>query len=255
MINVKYAVERSIKDGSLSEEALLCCHQIITCLKFMEKDTSQDLEVRNYFEARIRFCLSELQNPSAEPALALPDSVLAAMDLAIETLESSETERISVPEIIDAIDRLLSQVLFFRSVILPDDQKKVHEMCRVVLSKKFELKNHLQDESNCAQWHSLTVDLKRSVMELEQLLNHCILRLFVSVMVAVDDDPFACQSTDESDFDLLMDRLIQLGIIAIGFTESGSGTLWIRYDCLSSPIITRQSPTTSSSSRSEIGAS
>lgn len=146
------------------------------------------------------------------------------MDLAVDLLESPDSDQRPSLELIDAIDRLLSQVLLFRTVVLAEDQTRVLEMCRVVLSKKLRLA-----ESDTPPMKALVVgDLKIAVTELEQLLNDCVLRLFVSVMVALDDDPLSKEcALNEGDFDLLMDRLIQLGIIAIGFTESGSGE-WLR---------------------------
>lgn len=153
-------------------------------------------------------------------AMRAPDSVLTAMDLAVDLLEIPGSGQPPSSELIGAIDTLLTHVMSFRTVALPEDQTKVLSMCRVVLFKKLELA-----KSNSPSMNALVVgDLKIAVMEMEQLLNNCVLRLFVSCMVALDDDPLSKEcALNEGDFDLLMDRLIQLGIIAIGFTESGSG--------------------------------
>lgn len=148
-----------------------------------------------------------------------------------------ESPSVSIDDLTDAIDGLLSQALLFRTITLPEDQKRLLEMSRCILNKKLQLR---KDKGN-SQLESLIVeDLKRSVIELEQLLNNCLLRLFVTVLVALDDDPFDKTTFNETDFDLLMDRLIQLGIIAIGFTDSGSGMMdqWCLYNNNNNRLIT-----------------
>lgn len=168
--------------------------------------------------------MTELQKQGqSDETPGVPESVLTTVDQVVDLLESHmESHTVSIDDLTDAIDGLLSQALLFRTITLPEDQKKILEMSRCILNKKLQLQ---KDKGN-SQLESLIVeDLKRSVIELEQLLNNCLLRLFVTVLVALDDDPFASDTFNETEFDLLMDRLIQLGIIAIGFTDSGSG-MW-----------------------------
>lgn len=224
---MKYMVERCIKEKTITEDVLLGCHQITTCLRFIGQKPSDSVELFQYFEPRIRFCLSELLRKDEPMTSRVPESVLTTMDVAIDLLENRNLDTFeSLIDVVDHIDRLLSQVLLFRTVILPEDQQKVLDMCRCVLGKKLELKQAVDTPVDMQQ--ILINDLKLSVLELEQLLNNALLRLFVSVMVELGDDdvdPFAEATFDETGFDLLMDRLIQLGIIAIGFTDSGSGML------------------------------
>lgn len=189
-------------------------------------------EVLHYFRTRILYCLTELQkqcdsDQSTTAPATVPDSVLTTIDMVVDLLDSHLEAQPPLPvdDLTDAVDGLLSQVLLFRTITMAEDQAKLLDMCRCVLAKKLQLRSN-RDHPQMA---SLAVDdLRRCVVELEQLLNNCLLRLFVSVSVALDDDPLAKQqrpasTVDEAAFDLLMDRLIQLGIIAIGFTGSGSG--------------------------------
>lgn len=153
---------------------MLCCHQITTCLKFLA--AQQNREVLKYFEDRIQHCLNELRKciDSAATvnttAASLPDSVLHTMDVVVDLLDAAD-EQVPVEDVTMAIDRLLSQVLLFKTVILPEDQNRVLDMCRCVLTKSLQLRNLNQEKGDAAVGEQvsplLMIDgLRMSVLDL-----------------------------------------------------------------------------------------
>lgn len=153
----------------------------------------------------------------------------SVLDLLDERLKSTSNQGsgIEVKVIVAAVDNLLSRVLLFRTIVLSEDQGKVIAMCRSVLGKKLEVERKLDNLS--------MEDLRISVVQLELLLNNCILRLFIDTMVKLQENPLEKlkegiqgdkqmdRPSIEGEFDLLHDRLIELGVIASGFTNSASG--------------------------------
>lgn len=155
------------------------------------------------------------------------DSVLDLLD---ERLEAKGDPGVDVHLIVSAVDHLLSRVLLFRTIVLSEDQGKVFALCRSVLEQKLRVE---QQQQQGLDWNLLSVEgLRLSVVQLEVLLNNCTLRLFIDTMVQLQENPLESllrgkeigdRPAIEEEFDLLHDRLIELGVIASGFTESASG--------------------------------
>lgn len=156
------------------------------------------------------------------------DSVLDLLD---ERLEAKGDPGVDVHLIVSAVDHLLSRVLLFRTIVLSEDQGKVFALCRSVLEQKLRVEQQQQQQG--LDWNLLSVEgLRLSVVQLEVLLNNCTLRLFIDTMVQLQENPLESllrgkeigdRPAIEEEFDLLHDRLIELGVIASGFTESASG--------------------------------
>lgn len=157
------------------------------------------------------------------------DSVLDLLD---ERLEAKGDPGVDVHLIVSAVDHLLSRVLLFRTIVLSEDQGKVFALCRSVLEQKLQVEQQQQQQQGL-DWNLLSVEgLRLSVVQLEVLLNNCTLRLFIDTMVQLQENPLESllrgkeigdRPAIEEEFDLLHDRLIELGVIASGFTESASG--------------------------------
>lgn len=155
------------------------------------------------------------------------DSVLDLLD---ERLEAKGDPGVDVHLIVSAVDHLLSRVLLFRTIVLSEDQGKVFALCRSVLEQKLQVE---QQQQQGLDWNLFSVEgLRLSVVQLEVLLNNCTLRLFIDTMVQLQENPLESllrgkemgdRPAIEEEFDLLHDRLIELGVIASGFTESASG--------------------------------
>lgn len=155
------------------------------------------------------------------------DSVLDLLD---ERLQAKEDPGMDVHLIVSAVDHLLSRVLLFRTIVLSEDQGKVFALCRSVLEQKLRVE---QQQQQGLDWNLFSVEgLRLSVVQLEVLLNNCTLRLFIDTMVQLQENPLESllrgkeigdRPAIEEEFDLLHDRLIELGVIASGFTESASG--------------------------------
>lgn len=156
------------------------------------------------------------------------DSVLDLLD---ERLEAKGDPGVDVHLIVSAVDHLLSRVLLFRTIVLSEDQGKVFALCRSVLEQKLQVEQRQQQQG--LDWNLFSVEgLRLSVVQLEVLLNNCTLRLFIDTMVQLQENPLESllrgremgdRPAIEEEFDLLHDRLIELGVIASGFTESASG--------------------------------
>lgn len=156
------------------------------------------------------------------------DSVLDLLD---ERLEAKGDPGVDVHLIVSAVDHLLSRVLLFRTIVLSEDQGKVFALCRSVLEQKLQVEQQQQQQG--LDWNLFSVEgLRLSVVQLEVLLNNCTLRLFIDTMVQLQENPLESllrgkemgdRPAIEEEFDLLHDRLIELGVIASGFTESASG--------------------------------
>lgn len=175
--------------------------------------------------------LEELKDAVSEDVQSEdPPSVMSSLDSVLDTLDDVlEKDSLNIATLSAMVSNLLAQVLSFHPVVLPEDGGKILTMCKLVLSKKLameETKDRLMVE-----------DLRRSILALEELLSSCILRVFVHVMVELDEKSSEkCSeallpkgSLSTTDFDLLMDRLIQLGIIACGFADSNKSEYTFNY--------------------------
>lgn len=184
-----------------------------------------------YFKDRITLSLEELKDAVSENVQSEdPPSVMSSLDSVLDTLDDVlEKDSLNIATLSAMVSNLLAQVLSFHPVVLPEDGGKILTMCKLVLSKKLameETKDRLMVE-----------DLRRSILALEELLSSCILRVFVHVMVELDEKSSEkCSeallpqgSLSTTDFDLLMDRLIQLGIIACGFADSNKSEYTFNY--------------------------
>lgn len=190
-------------------------------------------DVLEYFINRVHYCLMELQSTilSDKDRPVADSNFMKTIETILEILNTTDSSS-NIAEILGCVDCLLSQVLLFRNIILDADKGKLLEMCKCVLSKKLALQE-LHKSANQSTKTLAIEDLRRSVLEIEDLLNNCVLSVIVDALIALQDGPIRrleqeiinerTLPADTAWFDLLMDRLIQLGLIGVGCTESSSG--------------------------------
>lgn len=152
---------------------------------------------------------------SSEP----PSNVIAQL----ENMINSNILDNDYAEIFKLVNSFISQVLHFQTLALDEDKQKITDLCRYVLSKLSKPGNNengidMTDDTNAPD----IAGLKQALLLMENLLSECVLRLFVHTIVTLHEDPLTLQPPWNS-FDLLVDRLIQIGIIGITFAESPSG--------------------------------
>lgn len=160
-----------------------------------------------------------------------PGNCLGTLDLILDLMDTSSMDPDHPKELLDTVDYLLSQVLLFRTIVLEVDKGRLLEMCKCVLTKKVALCE--LDEGAGASAKTLTYeDLRRSILEMEDLLSNCILTLMIESLLWLQDAPLerlrdalrnGGQVLEDGRFDLQMDRLIQLGLLGMAFTVRGSG--------------------------------
>lgn len=136
------------------------------------------------------------------------------------------------------VDTLISQALAFTNICLSEDKKSLTAICQKVLRECISLEKECSFSDKEVKESEKNRRLKAEVLEtalyqLEHLINECLLRLVFQVLIDLKKDPVqmlrkmkmenvAQDIIDESifDFDLILDRLVQIGIFAIAFSTN-----------------------------------
>ena len=128
------------------------------------------------------------------------------------------------------IDQLLSSVLAFIQIAAPEDQLPLKSLCQKVLNECIEFENEfsLSSKSTKMKQPSLrALALESALYSLELVVNSGLLHLVYEVFENLAEKPFdklklkGTEIDDEEvqEFDLIIDRLIQIGLFAVSFSK------------------------------------
>lgn len=136
------------------------------------------------------------------------------------------------------VDTLISQALAFTNICIPEDKKSLTAICQKVLRECISLEKECSFSDKDVKESEKNRRLKAEILEtalyqLEHLINECLLRLVFQVLTDLKKDPvqllrkMKMENTEQEimdelicDFDLILDRLIQIGIFAIAFSTN-----------------------------------
>lgn len=179
---------------------------------------------------------------------------VTSMDLALDLIapisfynENEENENVAEQnaqamlesvKIRKVVDTLISQALAFTNICIAEDKKSLTAICQKVLRECISLEKECSFSDKEVKESEKNRRLKAEVLEtalyqLEHLINECLLRLVYQVLADLKKDPvqllrkMKLENTEQDvmddaicDFDLILDRLVQIGIFAIAFSTN-----------------------------------
>ncbi|XP_037732237.1 serendipity locus protein alpha [Drosophila subpulchrella] len=250
------------------ETIFLCLTQVVTCITHLERTISLDASqmTRQHFLDRLDWCLrrmlislTQLQNNVA-PVKNLEDhSFVELMDLALDHLDdymeklaqrSSNSLHILEEsfaedsfQLASIVNHIVRHVLAFANVAIKSDKMALTSLCETLLSECATFHEEAGDP-NCGHRKLEALSLERALYALESFLNEAMLHLlFVSLIelenTSVEKLKEALQKNANgaqeliSAFDTNMDRIQQIGVLAIAFSQDIKTKTIVR-SCLAS---------------------
>lgn len=145
------------------------------------------------------------------------------------------------------IDVIISQALAFTNVTIEEDRKSLTASCQKVLKECIDFENESslsnpEKKVNVQQRRLKALSLENALYQLETVVNDCLLRLIYRVFSDISRKPLdalrSATDPDEidnltTDFDLITDRLMQIGFFAISYASNLKSISIIR-SCLAS---------------------
>lgn len=135
-------------------------------------------------------------------------------------------------EIRETIELLLSHAMSFSNVALDSDKKPITELSQNVLKAAMEFEEEFSlanpgKKLDSSEQRMKAIELENSLCSLEKFVNNALLRLALEVFHVLDENLIKNLRTTTGDmdseiakFDLLVDRLIQIGHFAIWFSRN-----------------------------------
>lgn len=212
---------------------------------------------RKCFLDRILWCLARLKsevqsvNDNVLPDSGTTENFVYLVDLALDSLagfigfdnfnttnsaQNKAELMMESSKIRSLIDQLLSNALSFTNIALPEDKNGLKSLCQRVLKECMDFEtefalsdpNKKHDKSN---QRLKAISLENSLYMLENLINDCLLRLVFEVFGELNENPFRNLKSDKMNvsdaefekkldqFDLTIDRVIQIGLFGISFVK------------------------------------
>ncbi|XP_017844785.1 serendipity locus protein alpha [Drosophila busckii] len=251
------------------ETIYLCFTQVLTCITNLERimHTERNFELfatRNHFINRINWCLrllhASLSQLSEDAQLDLNLDDLSFVELLDVVLDKLETFNEIVPELQhsvsirsldldgqfhDAINHIIRHALAFANVALEADKKALNSLCQRVLDESSQFEHNFEQHS--AEERKLeSLALQRCIYCLETYLNEALLRLVFASLLDVEEMSVkklktALETKENTtlvpqliaELDLNMDRIQQIGVFAIAFSQEAKTKTIVR-SCLAS---------------------
>ncbi|KAH8306219.1 hypothetical protein KR018_004651 [Drosophila ironensis] len=242
------------------ETIFLCLTQVVTCIPHLERaiNVESSQMTHQHFLDRIEWCLRRLLDSLStlslhqnEPKKLEDHSFVELLDLALDHLEdylekinahSSEIEEVEETEtgyeLASICQHIVRHALAFANVAIDSDKKALSALCETLLSE-------------CATFHEEAGDrklealsLERAIYSLESFLNEALLHLLFASLIELDKNPMSklkgvLQEDPDaaheliSSFDTNMDRIQQIGVLAIAFSQDIKTKTVVR-SCLAS---------------------
>nr|Q07965.1 RecName: Full=Serendipity locus protein alpha [Drosophila subobscura]AAA17044.1 serendipity alpha [Drosophila subobscura] len=252
------------------ETIFLCLTQVVTCITQLERTINIEgasaratpmtrlhfLDRIDWCVRRIIFCLSQLHLQRAnDQSNSLEDhTFVELMDLALDHLEAfMETLANTTPtnllciveenelQLGSIVNHIVRHALAFANVALEADKKALSELCETLLS---ECATFLEDSGELNPGHRKLegLSLERALYGLETYLNEALLHLIFACIVELENTPISklrhapdSEFTEQLvlDFDTNMDRIQQIGVLAIAFSQDIKTKTIVR-SCLAS---------------------
>uniref|UniRef100_A0A1B0CL79 Regulator of microtubule dynamics protein 1 n=1 Tax=Lutzomyia longipalpis TaxID=7200 RepID=A0A1B0CL79_LUTLO len=217
------------KNSIVMEEIFLCIRQITVCIRNLEKVLTVEKEEGIVLTEDANFVVF------LDAALDLLAPMTTFQENPENVAESNADAYVRSKEIRSIVDSLISQTLAFVNVALEKDKAALTAHCQRVLKECISLEEECAAE--CAT--DLNRRFKAELLEvalthLEQTVNSSLLRLVCHVFVELSENPVAtfreavrrAKETDNESFlegetekfDLLLDRILQIGVLGIAFS-------------------------------------
>lgn len=238
-------------------QSFLCANQIVVCIKNLEKTFQQEIEKkislissRQCFFERIMWCLARLKSTimSAndqvfidtveENFISILDSIFEMLSEFDENLlcEINKNNACSKAEMMMKsrelrclIEKLLSHALAFANILNEKDMKPLKVLSQKVLKVTLEFEEEFSlsglKKTNFSLQKLKASELECAIYGLEKFVNEALLRLVFDVFECLNFNlkthlkSFEHIVEVELDaFDLLIERLLQIGQFAVAFT-------------------------------------
>ncbi|KAH8254467.1 hypothetical protein KR032_010217 [Drosophila birchii] len=250
------------------ETIFLCLHQVVACIPHLEKGISEDasLMTKQHFLDRLDWCMRRLLisltqlKTSRDGKKSLEDtSFVELMDLALDRLDSyiekltqNSSNSINIFEesfledynpLASIVNHIVRHALAFANVAISTDKKALSSLCETLLG---ECATFHEEEGNPNPGHRKleALSLERALYALESYLNEALLHLLfvgliefentsvAKIKEAVQSGSHAAQELIGS-FDTNMERIQQIGVLAIAFSQNIKTKTIVR-SCLAS---------------------
>jgi hypothetical protein len=163
------------------------------------------------------------------------------------TAEKNAEMMMESSKIRSIIDQLLSNTLAFTNTALDSDKDHLMTLSQKVLKETMEFEAEFS-LSEPGKKHDKTsqrlkaISLENALYTLENLMNDCLLRVVYEVFEELNQRPFELLrkfngenlEVEIEKFDLLIDRVIQIGLFGISFVKEDVKTCSIIRSCLAS---------------------
>ncbi|XP_016980246.1 LOW QUALITY PROTEIN: serendipity locus protein alpha [Drosophila rhopaloa] len=250
------------------ETIFLCLTQVVTCITHLERAINIEAPqmTRQHFLDRLDWCLRRLLisltqlETNVATAKNLEDhSFVELMDLALDhlddymeklaqrsnnslhILEESFTE--DSYQLASIVNHIVRHALAFANVAIKSDKKALTALCETLLSECATFHEESGDP-NSGHRKLEALSLERALYALESFLNEALLHLLFVSLIELDNtsverlkedlqkDPEGAQELI-STFDINMDRIQQIGVLAIAFSQDIKTKTIVR-SCLAS---------------------
>ncbi|XP_068152521.1 serendipity locus protein alpha [Drosophila tropicalis] len=248
-------------------QVVTCITHLERIINIEEATTSSYLMTRQHFVDRILWCIRRLfaslsQLIEDDSKLALEDlTFVELMDLALDQLESHKeemkpngtysvlpveaNEKKDDYELCELANHIVRHALAFANVALEPDKRALTTLCETLLSECMAFSENVEDQTP-EERKLEALSLERALYSLEGLLNEALLRLVFVCLLDVEDTSvkrlkqILAECNDNStvdqlinDFDIKMDRIQQIGVFAIAFSQDVKTKTIVR-SCLAS---------------------
>lgn len=257
MFDVLVPANRSavITQAFLCANQITVCVKFLEKTVEMEATTGCLITARQCFFERILWCLARLKatvksaNDHVLTGIAEPDNFITLLDRTLDILsgfigiegDNSNTNKAELRaelmmesrEIRDTIEQLLSHALAFASIALESDKNPITMLSQGVLKVALEFEEEFSlsqpgKKSNESTQRIKVIELENALYSLETYVNNALLRLVFEVFHVMDTnivgnllkvEGAAALEREIEKFDLIVDRLIQIGHFAIWYSR------------------------------------
>ncbi|KAH8363003.1 hypothetical protein KR084_004371 [Drosophila pseudotakahashii] len=251
------------------ETIFLCLTQVVTCITHLERCTLVASQLtRQHFLDRLDWCcrrllisLTQLESSVSTVKNLEDHSFVELMDLALDhlddymeklaqrsnnslhILEESFMEEEESYQLASIVNHIVRHALAFANVAIQTDKKALTSLCETLLGECATFHEEAGDP-NSGHRKLEALSLERALYALESFLNEAMLHLlFVSLIElentsvgrlkkALQDDADGAQELISA-FDINMDRIQQIGVLAIAFSQDIKTKTIVR-SCLAS---------------------
>ncbi|KAH8383281.1 hypothetical protein KR009_007714 [Drosophila setifemur] len=246
------------------ETIFLCLTQMVTCITHLERAINVEASqmTHQHFLNRMDWCLrrllvslSQLSLQQDEERKLEDHSFVELLDLALDHLDdylekltershnSLSTDEDEGYQLTNIVNHIVRHALAFANVSTKSDKKAVSSLCETLLSECAIFHEEAGDPNN-GHRKLEALSLERALYALESFLNEALLHLLFASLIELENIPIkklkeVLQKDPEgaqeliSAFDTNMDRIQQIGVLAIAFSQDIKTKTIVR-SCLAS---------------------